>query len=633
MKPGENRPLGGSVVRVQVTSSAIESSAAWLFEAGDERRLLDGEYSLSRRGADLVGELDLDGDAGDAERLLLLTWSAIPTRALTQASATLSCGGETFVVTLEGVPRAAQYLEVYQRHGQWKVRAVGAGWEGGTDALATALKVPAQLFQERRKAVTRAAAPRPAPRPTATPAPAPAWTGQSPPVQPPALGALLDEVLGPGPRQMRDGRAWVSVRNVELSVDWREAEGLVTLSVELPVLQGRPNLATYNAAGAVSAASALTSIDVRHNQGATAVGRSFALRTQIDSAILKATFADTWLAAADLVRRCRRIREVKAVDLGSDVPREFRPGVAEALEPSTAWRDVRDLLVMGNDWLPLVDQPAAALAPGAGTTWAGPMDLPGTPRGWAFVAEQVVASEVQPSAALWQALNDFGRSRRLVRVGARAEPGVPGLTIVASMGAAVPMRALVLDMLKFSLDLATQDAEQLAQTLRGHASGWNDSRDNLAWPAARSWSGPGSELRRDPLAVELLGMSADRPPPDDFVRRTQQRSGELGRGGAGFLAHIALSHAEADGRAQQGWIALSDQLVRMAPVQRDADKTATASVHVRLAALRAPKPPPPAPRPPTPAPRAAPPSPPTPAPTPAPTPSPPRRRRKWWHVT
>lgn len=628
MKPGENRPLGGSRVRVQVTSSAIESSAAWLFEAGDERRLLEGEYSLSRRGADLVGELDLDGDAGDAERLVLLTWSSVATRALTQASATLTCAGETFVVTLSGVPRAAQYAEVYQRHGQWKIRALAAGWEGGTDALAAAMRLPQQLFQERRKVSPRPAAPRPAPRSSRGPAPAPTWTGPSPPVQPPALGVLLDEVLGPGPRQMRDGRAWVSVRGVEIGAEWTEVEGLVTLSTEIPVLQGRPNLALYAAAGAVSATSALTSIDVRHNQGATAVGRSFALRGQIDSAILKATLADTWLAAADLVRRCRTIREVKPVDLGSDVPREFRPGVAEALEASTAWGDVRDLLVKGNDWLPLVDQPAAALAPGAGTTWTGPMDLPGTPRGWAFVAEQVVASEVQPSAAFWQALNEFGRSRRLVRVGARAEPGVSGLTIVASMGAAVPMRAQVLDMLKLSLDFATRDAEQLTQTIRGHASGWNDSRDNLAWPVSRSWNGPGSELRRDPLAVELLGMSADRPPPDDFARRTQQRAGELGRGGAGFLAHLALSHAEADGRARQAWAALSEQLVQMAPVQRDADTTATASVHVRLAALRAPKPPPPAPRRPTPTPRAVPPSP---APPP-PTPSPPRRRRRWWQI-
>lgn len=627
LKAGENRPLAGSSVTVAV-HVAQGTQVGWLHEGDDGKRMLSGKYDFSDQGAARASTITLTEVPDNAERLRLLAWSNVATRAITPGKAMLSCGNETFTVRLDGAPRAAQLLELYRRHGAWKIRAIAAGWEAGVSALASALTVPEAIFV----AATTTTAPS-APTPAAKRPVAPAWTGPSPPVEPPQLGLLLDEVLGSGPRRRDGAKTWVPVGVLEVGLEWFEVQDLVTVTATLPVLRGRPTVAVYEAAAHVSATAPFVSVDVVHSRGADAVGRTFALVNQFDSAVLKALLTATWVAATRFVERLPRGAGLDIVAPSTPPPRSLRPGVIESLESPEAWSDIRSLLVQGNSWMPPVDQPAAALAPGRGTMWVGPMDLEATPRGWAVIVEQVIASDVEPTAGLWQVLNDFSRARRLVRLGARRAPAVDGIVLVASVGFAVPMRAAVADLLKLSLDFVSQDSAEAASVLRSHVRGWQDGRDNLAWPPERAWSGPGSELRKGPLAQELLNVNPAQEPAADFHSRVRARMGELNRGGAGYLAHLALLRAEAGGTSREAWSELAEQLVGLAPVARtSADPTATASIHVRLGALKAAAARPP--RTPRPSPRVQPPAPPPPPPRPTPTPSPdppePPRRRRWF---
>ena len=108
------------------------------------------------------------------DRLRVLAWSSVKTRVLEPAEAEISLDG-AIVAKVElktGQPlRAAELVEVYRRHGNWKVRAVASGWIGGVEAASAAVGIDAGAFQPLRAAAPAAAAsdaaapPRPRPRP------------------------------------------------------------------------------------------------------------------------------------------------------------------------------------------------------------------------------------------------------------------------------------------------------------------------------------------------------------------------------------------------------------------------------------------------------------------------------------
>ena len=98
----------------------------------------------------------------------MLAWSSVKTRVLEPAEAEVALDG-AIVAKVElktGQPlRAAELVEVYRRHGNWKVRAVASGWIGGVEAASAAVGVDAGAFQPlRAAAASRPARPTPQPR-------------------------------------------------------------------------------------------------------------------------------------------------------------------------------------------------------------------------------------------------------------------------------------------------------------------------------------------------------------------------------------------------------------------------------------------------------------------------------------
>lgn len=85
-------------------------------------------------------------------------------------------GGPSGMIPCQGKTETALLLaEVYRRNGQWKVRTIGQGFNGGLAALATHLGVDiAAPAPAPAPAPRTSAAPAAAPRPLPTPAPAPA---------------------------------------------------------------------------------------------------------------------------------------------------------------------------------------------------------------------------------------------------------------------------------------------------------------------------------------------------------------------------------------------------------------------------------------------------------------------------
>ena len=164
--PGGNKPLDGRRVVVEFAATSL-GGARFVAEDGGEPKVVDGaeqSVSLAASGAQVRAEIDLSILPVTISRLRLVAWSEQGTRTLAPADARISVDGEhRFTIAIEAGRMAlgsAEVLEVYRRHGAWKVRAVAVGWEGHVREMAIALKVPEAAFADAMR--TAAAHPAPA---------------------------------------------------------------------------------------------------------------------------------------------------------------------------------------------------------------------------------------------------------------------------------------------------------------------------------------------------------------------------------------------------------------------------------------------------------------------------------------
>ena len=162
---GANIPIEGREAQVTVRAPDL-GGVLVLAEEGGAVRPLTAEDPIARVSGEGRVTIALTAVPDAVERLRVLAWSSVKTRVLEPAEAEISLDG-AIVATVElktGQPlRAAELVEVYRRHGNWKVRAVASGWIGGVEAASAAVGIDAGAFQP-----LRAAAPSPA-RPTPPP--------------------------------------------------------------------------------------------------------------------------------------------------------------------------------------------------------------------------------------------------------------------------------------------------------------------------------------------------------------------------------------------------------------------------------------------------------------------------------
>ena len=180
-----------------------------LAEDGGAVRVLsvsEAGANVSLTGSRARVEVTLTAVPESISRLRLLAWSEAQTRLLVPADARVSVDGTPrFAVPLDAksqLLRAAEILELYRRHGTWKVRAVASGWEHHVPAMARGVGVPESAFSA-GAAPAATPATRPAPRYRR------AHTGPSPRVGPPLLRDLLDSIVGPA-RAPAITRSWTS---------------------------------------------------------------------------------------------------------------------------------------------------------------------------------------------------------------------------------------------------------------------------------------------------------------------------------------------------------------------------------------------------------------------------------------
>ncbi|MBN1174121.1 MAG: TerD family protein [Micromonosporaceae bacterium] len=152
---GQNASLSGTRFRVTVRAAGcLDLSALLLDRSGRARFDRDfvfynqpnGDGTALHTKADGHDALDVDLDAipADVERLLIVaslddevgTFGALPPPSVHLDGADGIPVG-SFVLTGLSSERAVIGLEIYRRSGQWKVRAVGQGYDGGLAELVT----------------------------------------------------------------------------------------------------------------------------------------------------------------------------------------------------------------------------------------------------------------------------------------------------------------------------------------------------------------------------------------------------------------------------------------------------------------------------------------------------------------
>lgn len=568
--PGANLPLPGQHVRVRVEARELAGAAVVVEGGGAPRTATASEpgtaLALAAGGATL--SVDLDAVPAGTERLRLLVWTAQPTRLLEPARARIELDGAA-VAEVElpagGGLRAAELVELYRRHGAWKVRAVASGWVGGPAAMAAAVGIPVP------------AAPAPA-------RPVPVSDGS---VGPALLRGLVDEVVGPGPRTGDHDHLGFTLGGVEdVMLALEPFEDVVTVTAVVPLGAGSPR-------GRLAEAALRASGEAPMGRVAFSGGKVFASASTtvgseaVDTAVLKALLAEAWSTGVAFNRRAGA--SFKATPLAEKPPRELQLGIVEDLGEPGGWTETRQML-LDSQFMPLVDAPQACLAPDTGTLWLGPVALAGTPRAWSVLCERVLRTDVVLDQAAWERLAGMNTVSGSLRLGVVEEAGATAPAVVLNSSALQVRRGQPRRDLEIGLRLVDDQAGQLAPTVRELLPGRSD-RDNLPWPAGRTWNGPGREVTEDPLAREL---AAGGTPAPDLLERALSRTPPLRRGQFGFLAHLALLEAE---KGSAAGLELARGLVQRTPVRpTEEDRTAVASVHVRLNRLvRGSSAPPPAP--------------------------------------
>jgi hypothetical protein len=596
---GANQPLDGQQITVDLSANNIAGILLAVEERGVIRALA---------AADRLAPTSVDGDRHaqarlalasipeSITRLRLLVWSQSRTRVLVPAEAHVSVDGtHRFTVALSqraGLLRASEVLEIYRRHGSWKVRAIASGWEDGIGAMARAIGIPEAAFNASS-----------APAPTAPPVRN--HSGPSPQVGPAPLRGLLDTVVGPGPRGGDSQFVDFELRGVPLRLRYESVDGLVQVAALAPLGRGQFSDATAEAALRVTGEAPLARVTIDERGSATAAAVATAEERNLDSALVKALLSEVWAAAFSFSSRVRAIGWEVPRHLTAEIPRELRLGVAEELQQTQAWADVRERL-LANECLPLVDAPAALLAlVEHGQLWIGPSLLAGTSRAWAIVVERILRADVRPRAGLWRALAHNNSLLSPVRFGLVDELGLHGPPAITVNFAALQLpRTQVMEDLQHGLELVDRAAISAEPMMRSMTPDATSHRNNLPWIHDRRWPGPGTELRDELLVRECSGLAEGAGVPEGLVDRVRSQQASLGRRGLGYIAHLALLRAERMDGASAAWLEVARDLVALVPVDAGASgqPCAVASIHVRLNRFnrpaqspRAPPPAPPAP--------------------------------------
>jgi hypothetical protein len=623
LAPGANQPLDGQQITVDLSANNIGGMLLAVEERGVIRALA---------AADRLAPTSVDGDRRaqarlalasipeSITRLRLLVWSQSRTRVLVPAEAHVSVDGtHRFTVALPqqaGLLRASEVLEIYRRHGSWKVRAIASGWEDGIAAMARAIGIPEAAFN---------ASSTPAPELAhSAPAPGRTHTGPSPQVGPAPLRGLLDSVVGPGPRGGNSRFVDFELSGVPLRLRYQSVDGLVQIAAVAPLGRGQFSDATAEAALRVTGEAPLARVTIDEHGSATAAAVATAEERNLDSALVKALLSEVWAAAFSFSSRVRAIGWQVSRHLTAEIPRELRLGVAEELQQTQAWADVHERL-LANQCLALVDAPAVLLAlVEQGQLWIGPSLLAGTSRAWAIVVERILRADVRPRAGLWRALAHNNALLSPVRFGLVDELGLHGPPAITVNFAALQLpRTQVMEDLQHGLELVDRAAIIAEPMMRSMTPDATSHRNNLPWIHARRWTGPGTELRNELLVRECSGLAEGAGVPEGFVNRVRSQQASLGRCGLGYIAHLALLRAERMDGASAAWLEVARALVALVPVDAGASgqPCAVASIHVRLNRFNGPAQSQRAATPP------APPAPPSPSPSDAG--APPATRRRW----
>ncbi|MEJ7783678.1 MAG: hypothetical protein WKF96_02670 [Solirubrobacteraceae bacterium] len=628
---GANQPLGGQRIIIELSAHSLGGVRLLAEDGGAVRVLPTSEVwaPVSVTGQQARVDLDLTAVPPTIARLRLLSWSESRTRLLVPLDARVSVDGALrFAVPVEessGMLRAAEILEVYRRHGSWKVRAVASGWEDHVPAMARGVGVPETAFAETRRPPTS--------RGSRQAAPAQAvHRGPSPQVGPPLLRDLLDSVVGPGPRTGDRAFLDFALHGAELRLGLKEFDGFVQVVAIAPLGSGQLTDATAEAALRITGRAPLARVTIDEAGDAVAAAVAYAATQNLDSALIKALLSEVWVAAHCFAQLVRPLGWPITERFTAEVPREVRLGIAEELQDTAVWRDVRERL-MANDCLPLVDEPSVMLALTDGQLWIGPSLLAGTNRAWGIIVERILRSDVTPRNGLWRALALRNSTLGPVRFGVINEVGLHGpLAITANFAALQLPRTQILEDLQHGLNFVDEAAADLDGLLRSMAPDSSTTRNNLPWIPERRWTGPGTEVREQVLVRELTSVPAGAGIPMGFLDRVRSQQATVGRPGVGYLGHLALLRAESRGPAAPAWLHLARELIAMTPITAPGDPCAAASIHVRLGRLSNPVAPRRVASPAPPASTAPPPSSPSSDPRPAQSGTTETQRRKRWRL-
>ena len=113
--------------------------------------------------------------------------------------------------------------------------------------------------------------------------------------------------------------------------------------------------------------------------------------------------------------------------------------------------------------------------------------------------------------------------------------------------------------LEVGLQLVDDRASEIEAGLRGLIGG-TTHRNNLPWFPNRRWKARGATSPTT-SSPQLTNLPTGASVPGDFLNRVRGRYTDLGRGGAGYLAHLALARAEgaAGAAPRRDWLTLASE--------------------------------------------------------------------------
>jgi hypothetical protein len=372
---------------------------------------------------------------------------------------------------------------------------------------------------------------------------------------------------------------------VPLRLRYEEIEDIVQIAAIAPLGRGQFSDASAEAALRVTGEAPLARVTIDEQGSATASAVAYAEPRNLDSALLKALLSEVWVAALSFCSRVQAIGWDSPRQISAEIPRELRLGVAEELQETQAWADVRERL-LANECLALVDEPAALLAPVEhGQLCVGPSLLAGTSRAWAIIVERILRADVTARGGLWRALAQKNTLLSPVRFGLVDEVGLYGpAAVTVNFGALQLQRTQVLEDLQHGLEFVERAANDAEPMMRSMTPDATSHRNDLPWIHTRRWRGPGTEVRDELLVRECNGLPDGAGVPAGFVERVRSQQASLGRAGLGYVAHLALLRAERQDDASGAWLQVARELVALPALDPSAEgePCATASIHVRL---------------------------------------------------